>query len=36
VSGDQVDREYVANWAVQLDLLPIWRAVLARLGDGGT
>ncbi|MDB5355640.1 MAG: hypothetical protein JWN24_2093 [Phycisphaerales bacterium] len=32
VSGDIVDREYVAGWAERLDLADIWRAILGRIG----
>lgn len=31
VSGDQVDRQYVARWAEQMGLAEIWQAVLKRL-----
>jgi len=32
VSGDAVDRSYVARWADSLGLTEIWRAVLRRVG----
>lgn len=32
VSGDRIDRAYIAQWADQLGLTSIWTAVLARLG----
>jgi len=31
VSGDQIDRGYVAQWAEQLGLSEIWQAILSRL-----
>ncbi len=31
VSGDQIDRAYVAHWAGELDLSDIWQAILSRL-----
>jgi hypothetical protein len=33
VSGELVDRDYVAHWAKQLHVEEIWRAVLERLGE---
>jgi len=33
VSGDDVDRAYVAHWADELGLTTIWRAILRRLGE---
>jgi hypothetical protein len=33
VSGSLVDRDYVARWAAQLGLIPVWQAVLSRLGQ---
>jgi hypothetical protein len=33
VSGDQVDRAYVARWAAELGVTEIWQAVLRRLGE---
>lgn len=32
VGGDQIDRSYIAQWAAQLGLSPIWQAILERLG----
>lgn len=34
VSGDRVDRAYIADWSSRLDLEPVWHAVLQRLVDG--
>jgi hypothetical protein len=31
ISGERVDREYVARWAAQLGLTEVWQAVLGRL-----
>ena len=31
VSGDDVDREYVAGWAERLGLAEVWAAILHRL-----
>jgi hypothetical protein len=31
VSGDQIDRAYIAQWADQLGLTDIWQAILSRL-----
>jgi predicted nucleotidyltransferase len=33
VSGEQVDRAYVADWARELGVLDIWQAVLGRLRE---
>jgi len=33
VSGEDVDRAYVARWAGELGLVAIWDAVLRRLGE---
>jgi hypothetical protein len=33
VSGELVDRAYVAHWAAQLNVAAIWQAVLERLGE---
>jgi hypothetical protein len=33
VSGELVDRAYVAHWAKQLHVEEVWRAVLERLGE---
>lgn len=33
VSGDQVDRAYVARWAAELGVMDIWQAILKRLGE---
>lgn len=30
-SGDEVDRDYIAQWADQLALTDVWQAILARL-----
>lgn len=35
VSGDRVDRDYVAQWAERLGVVDIWRAILRRLGARG-
>lgn len=35
VSGDQIDRDDVAKWAVELGVLDIWQAILTRLRDAG-
>jgi hypothetical protein len=32
VTGAEVDRGYVARWADQLGLVPIWEAILRRIG----
>ncbi|MGQ0633154.1 MAG: hypothetical protein ACT4QC_00975 [Planctomycetaceae bacterium] len=34
VSGDRIDREYIADWAGQLELTEIWTTILARLEQG--
>jgi hypothetical protein len=31
ISPGEVNRDYVAGWAAQLDVLEIWQAVLKRL-----
>jgi hypothetical protein len=31
LSGDQIDRAYVAQWAEQLGLSEIWQTILSRL-----
>lgn len=31
ISGDEVDSQYIAQWAVRLGLVEIWEAVLKRL-----
>ena len=31
ISGSQVDRNYIADWALKLDLESIWKAILDRL-----
>ncbi|MFV1950933.1 MAG: hypothetical protein ACC630_03080 [Nitrospinota bacterium] len=31
ISGDSIDRDYIENWAHRLDLLDIWKAILAKL-----
>lgn len=33
VSGDRIDRAYVAHWAEKLLLTDIWHAILRRLGE---
>jgi hypothetical protein len=33
ISGDEVDREYVTQWAQRLGLMEIWEAVRRRLGE---
>lgn len=35
ISGERVDRSYIARWAAQLALTPVWEAVLARLAPDG-
>jgi hypothetical protein len=32
VSGEEIDRGYIARWAEQLGVMQPWRAVLERLG----
>ncbi len=32
VSGDEIDRDYIAHWAKQLGVTKPWQAVLERLG----
>lgn len=34
VSGEDIDRSYVARWAGELGLLDIWKAILKRVGEG--
>ncbi|MEW6358010.1 MAG: hypothetical protein AB1696_16875 [Planctomycetota bacterium] len=34
ISGDDVDRDYVAHWAAELGLTPIWQAIRKRIGEG--
>ena len=34
VTGDDVDRDYVHQWAEHFGLMEIWQAILRRLGDG--
>ena len=34
VSGEEVDRAYVAQWSRALGLTEIWQAILRRLGEG--
>ena len=33
VSGQEIDRAYVARWAEQLGVTEIWQAILRRLGE---
>ncbi len=33
VSGDEIDRSYVARWAKELGVSDIWQAILDRLAD---
>lgn len=33
VSGDIIDRDYITNWAKDLDVLDIWHAILQRVGQ---
>lgn len=33
VSGDEADRQYIAQWARRLGLMEIWEAILTRLGE---
>ena len=35
VSGDQIDRAYIRDWADRLGLLDIWLAIEKRLGRDG-
>lgn len=32
ISGDQIDRAYVAKWAAELGVADIWQAILQRVG----
>jgi len=34
ISGEQIDRAYIAEWASRLDLLQIWQAVVKRSRPG--
>ncbi|NLX12695.1 MAG: hypothetical protein GXY44_03450 [Phycisphaerales bacterium] len=34
ISGEQVDREYISEWAARLGLESIWQAIVARLEQG--
>jgi hypothetical protein len=33
ISGEDVDREYIAQWAHRLELTAVWNAVLKKLGE---
>lgn len=33
ISGDQIDQQYIRDWASRLDLSDVWQAVLMRLGQ---
>ena len=33
ISGEKVDRAYIARWAEQLGLTEVWQAILRRLGQ---
>ena len=33
VSGQSVDRAYIADWARKLDVVEIWEAILRRVGE---
>ena len=33
ISGEKVDRAYIARWAEQLGVTEIWQAILRRLGE---
>ena len=35
ISGEQVDRQYVAQWAGQLGVDDVWQAILRRLEQKG-
>lgn len=32
LSGDEIDSDYIEQWADKLGLMPIWQIILARLG----
>ncbi len=34
ISGDEVDREYIADWADRLGLADVWRMILKRVEEG--
>ncbi len=34
ISGEEVDRDYVVQWAEKLDMMDVWRAVLRRMAKG--
>jgi hypothetical protein len=33
VSGDEIDREYIGEWAKRLDLDAVWEMILNRLAQ---
>lgn len=35
ISGTEIDRNYIEEWAAQLGLVEPWRAVIERLASGG-
>jgi hypothetical protein len=35
ISGSKIDREYILDWALRLDLGEIWQMILTRLGHSG-
>ena len=34
ISGDSIDRDYIEQWAEQLNVFGIWRAVIKKVGKG--
>jgi hypothetical protein len=34
ISGDEIDREYISEWAERLDLNAIWEMILSRVDQG--
>ena len=34
ISGTEIDRNYIEEWAAQLGLVEPWRAVIERLASG--
>ena len=36
ISGDVIDRNYIDRWAVQLELVEPWQAVVERVNTGGS
>jgi hypothetical protein len=35
VSGDQIDRTYIADWAAELGVSAIWTEICARMPEVG-